>query len=61
MLYHRDPLACLQNILEDPLISDHIRFKPLQIFDTAQKVMRIYGDWLSGNEAWSMQVSHHIT
>jgi hypothetical protein len=57
ILYYRDPLLCLQNLMQSPLIQDHISFTPFQLYESAAKVMRIYTEWLSGNRAWEMQVS----
>jgi hypothetical protein len=56
-LFYRDPLECIQSILHNPLMKDHIKFKPLRIFESASRAMRIYTEWLSGNAAWSIQVS----
>ncbi|KAF8970295.1 hypothetical protein BDZ97DRAFT_1914618 [Flammula alnicola] len=54
-LYYRDPLECIQSLLHSPLIKDHVKFKPFQIFRTAEKVMRVYTEWLSGEAAWNIQ------
>lgn len=56
-LFYRDPLECIQSILHCPLMKDHIEFKPLRIFESATRAMRIYTEWLTGDAAWSMQVS----
>ena len=56
-LFYRDPLECLQSILHSPLMKDYIKFKPLRIFESASRAMRIYTEWLTGNAAWTMQVS----
>jgi hypothetical protein len=56
-LFYRDPLECIQSILHSPLMKDYIKFKPLRIFESASRAMRIYTEWLTGNAAWSMQVS----
>jgi hypothetical protein len=58
-LFYRDPLECIQSIwiLHNPLMKDHIELKPLRIFESASRAMRIYTEWLTGNAAWSMQVS----
>lgn len=42
--------------MDSPLVRDHINFKPLQLFRTSEKVMRVYTEWLSGDAAWQMQV-----
>jgi hypothetical protein len=41
-------------------MKDHLQFSPLRIFDSAAGAMRIYGEWLTGDVAWSMQVSPRI-
>ncbi|KAF8817000.1 hypothetical protein BYT27DRAFT_7325734 [Phlegmacium glaucopus] len=56
-LYYRDPIDCLQSILHNPLVKDHIQFHPFQLFQSAEGVMQVYTEWLSGNTAWEMQDS----
>ncbi|KAH7879129.1 uncharacterized protein C8R40DRAFT_1158970 [Lentinula edodes] len=56
VLYHRDALEVLQDLLKSPLIKDSLSFTPLQIFATSEKAMRIYDSWLSGTRAWDMQM-----
>lgn len=56
-LFYRDPLECIQSLLESPLVKDYIHFTPLRIFKTAEKLVRIYNEWLTGDAAWEMQVS----
>ncbi|KAJ7766827.1 hypothetical protein B0H16DRAFT_1453842 [Mycena metata] len=54
-VYYRDPLECLQYLLQNPLIKDHITFTPFRLWANADKLMRIYTEWLSGDVAWNMQ------
>ncbi|KAF8235728.1 hypothetical protein L208DRAFT_1255592 [Tricholoma matsutake] len=56
-LFYRDPLECIQSILSNPLMKSHLQFSLLHIFDSAVRAMRIYTEWLTGDVAWSMQVS----
>jgi hypothetical protein len=56
-LYYCDLLECLKMILFNPLFKDHLHFTPLQLFKTAAKAMRVYTEWMTGDTAWSMQVS----
>jgi hypothetical protein len=56
-LYWRDPVACLESILHNPLIADHVGMVPFRLFKTAEKTMRVYTEWLSGEQAWNIQVS----
>lgn len=55
-LFYRDPIECLQVILHNPLIQDVIEYSPFRIFETAQKLVRVYTEWLSGDAAWNIQV-----
>ncbi|KAJ7041489.1 hypothetical protein C8F04DRAFT_1208338 [Mycena alexandri] len=54
-VYYRDPLECIQYLLSNPLIQDHINFTPFRLWDSADKLMRVYTEWLSGDVAWKMQ------
>ena len=57
-LFHRDSLDCVQSILHSPLMKDNIHLTPLRVFKTAEKMMRVYGQWMTGDVAWGMQVSY---
>ncbi|KAJ7205926.1 hypothetical protein B0H12DRAFT_1034874, partial [Mycena haematopus] len=54
-LYYRDPLECLEALLANPLIQDFIHFTPFRLWKTAEKLTRVYTEWLSGNVAWNIQ------
>jgi len=55
-LYWQDPVACLESILHNPLIADHIGMVPFKLFKSAEKLMQVYTEWLSGDRAWDIQV-----
>jgi len=55
-LFYQDLLECIQALLYSPLVSDFINFTPLCLFWTAEKLMQIFTEWLSGDAAWEMQV-----
>lgn len=55
-LYYRDPVECLRSLLRSPLLKDHLEFTPRRLFESAENLVRIYTEWLSGDAAWSMQV-----
>lgn len=57
VLYYRDPLLCLQYLMQNPLVKDHISFSPFKLYENATKLLRIYTEWLSGDIAWNMQVT----
>jgi hypothetical protein len=55
-LYYRDPVKCLRSLMRSPLLKDHLDFTPRRLFENADKLTRVYTEWLSGDAAWSMQV-----
>ncbi|KAJ3834116.1 hypothetical protein F5878DRAFT_545408 [Lentinula raphanica] len=54
-LFYRDAIEVLQDILKSPLVQDYLSFTPLQIFETAAKLTKVYDSWLSGERAWRLQ------
>ena len=56
VLYYRDPVLCLQYLMQNPLVKDHISFSPFKLYESAARLMRIYTEWLSGDQAWNIQV-----
>lgn len=55
-LYWRDPLDCVASILSHPLFTDELDFIPRRVYTTSAKDCRVYSDWITGEEAWEMQV-----
>ncbi|KAF8831720.1 hypothetical protein HHX47_DHR1001236 [Lentinula edodes] len=55
VLYYRDAIDVLQDLMKSPLVYDSLNFSPLQIFEDSRKLVRIYDSWLSGTRAWQMQ------
>ncbi|TFK66027.1 hypothetical protein BDN72DRAFT_772601, partial [Pluteus cervinus] len=43
-LYYRNPVEVIQNLLQNPLITDHIHYTPFRAFTCAQRVMRLYSE-----------------
>lgn len=56
VLYMRDPIECLQSIFGNPYFARAIDYVPYRVFKTAEKLTRVYHEWMSGNTAWEMQV-----
>ncbi|KAG6907020.1 hypothetical protein DXG01_010889 [Tephrocybe rancida] len=54
-LFYRDPLECIQSLLISPLVKDHLSLDPFHLFKTAEKLTRVYTEWLSGDLAWDMK------
>ena len=57
MLLYRNPVECLQHLLQNPLLQDHIEYTPFRLYESATKTMRVYSEWLSGDFAWEVQAS----
>ncbi|KAG1753542.1 uncharacterized protein EDB91DRAFT_1242525 [Suillus paluster] len=55
ILYWRDPLECISTILNHPLFHNQLDFTPRKVYSTAQKLCRVYTEWMTGNDAWNMQ------
>ena len=60
-LYWRDPLDCLASILNHPLFADHLEFVPRRVYTTATREHRVYTEWMTGDDAWEMQVRIHYS
>ncbi|KAF8438820.1 hypothetical protein L210DRAFT_853522, partial [Boletus edulis BED1] len=54
-LYYRDALECIKSLFNHPFFADKIDFMPFQLFTTAERVVRVYTEWMSSNSAWEMQ------
>jgi len=35
-----------------------MQYSPFRVFKTAEKLVRVYGEWMSGDVAWEMQVTN---
>ena len=60
-LYHRDAIDCVESIMQSPWMIDRIHYTPMRIFKTAEKLVRVYTEWLTGDVAWNMQVHNFIS
>jgi hypothetical protein len=54
--YYRDPLKCIQSLLQNPLLVNELEFAPYRVYQSAEKAVRVYSEWMSGDHAWEMQV-----
>ena len=55
-LFYHNPIECLQALLSHPLFEPHMSFVPRRLWTCATKICCIYDEWLSGDQAWSIQV-----
>ncbi|KAF8421734.1 hypothetical protein L210DRAFT_3336250, partial [Boletus edulis BED1] len=54
-LYYRDALECIESLFNHPFFVDKMDFTPFRLFTTAERVVRVYTEWMSSNSAWEMQ------
>ena len=56
-LFYRDAIECIEALFNNPLFADSMQYSPFRVFKTAERLVRIYGEWMSGDVAWKLQVS----
>ncbi|KAF9231430.1 hypothetical protein BU15DRAFT_56127 [Melanogaster broomeanus] len=54
-LYFRDTLDCIESLFNHPYFIDKLHLTPHRIFETAERLVRVYSEWMTGDVAWNMQ------
>ncbi|PVF91792.1 hypothetical protein CPB86DRAFT_718777 [Serendipita vermifera] len=54
-LYYRDPLECIQSLLDRPSLRDHMEYVPRQSWEDEEPSIRVYSEILTGDWAWETQ------
>ena len=60
LLYWRDSLELIEALFNNPQFQDAMDFSPYRLYDSAACLYCVYTEWMSGDEAWSMQVSFRL-
>ncbi|KAG6379777.1 hypothetical protein JVT61DRAFT_10315 [Boletus reticuloceps] len=55
-LYYCDSLECVEALFNHPLFAREMDLSPYRLFTTAERIVRLYMEWMSGDVAWEMQV-----
>ena len=55
-LFYRDSVECLEALFQHPLFHDKLDFVPRRVYRTAERMVRVYSEWMTGNVAWDIQV-----
>ncbi|KAI5984932.1 hypothetical protein F5J12DRAFT_688192, partial [Pisolithus orientalis] len=58
-LYWCDPLECIAWLLNHPLFSDQLDFVLRHVYNTPEKLCRVYTEWMTADDAWCMQACFH--
>ena len=56
-LFYCDAIHSIEGLFSNPLFADLMQYSPFQVFKTAEKLVHIFGEWMSGDVAWKLQVS----
>ncbi|KAI6023119.1 hypothetical protein BKA83DRAFT_4027559, partial [Pisolithus microcarpus] len=54
-LYWHNPLKLVQFLFNNPEFQDMMELSPYHLYDSAAHLHCIYTEWMSGEDAWSMQ------
>ncbi|KAI5987694.1 hypothetical protein EDD15DRAFT_2389474 [Pisolithus albus] len=54
-LYFRDALDCVEALFNHPFFADKMDFTPFRLFTTAERLVRVFTEWMSSDGAWDMQ------
>jgi hypothetical protein len=55
-LFYRDPLECIQVLLQNPIFEGKWDFTPRKIYSDSDRQNRLYGEWMTSDGAWATQV-----
>jgi hypothetical protein len=55
-LFFRDALDCVEYLFGNPLFAGHMDFCPTRLYRDAERTIRVYSEWMTGDVAWNMQV-----
>lgn len=56
-IFYRDAIECLQSLLSHPALADNIDFVPRKVYESAERAIRVYQGFMTGDHAWDLQVS----
>ncbi|KAI6017001.1 hypothetical protein BKA83DRAFT_4128674 [Pisolithus microcarpus] len=54
-LYWRDSLECIEALFNHPFYAGKMDYSPFRVFTAAERVMRVYSEWMSSDRAWDLQ------
>ncbi|KAF8414372.1 hypothetical protein L210DRAFT_3730324 [Boletus edulis BED1] len=54
-LYYHDSLECVEALFNHPLFACEMDLSPYCLFTTAERIVWLYMEWMSGDVAWEMQ------
>ncbi|KAI5993249.1 hypothetical protein EDD15DRAFT_2109817, partial [Pisolithus albus] len=55
-LYYRDSLDCVESLFNHPLFTQMMDYSPFRLFTTAERIVRVFTEWMSSDGAWDLQL-----
>lgn len=55
-LFQRNSVLCLKALFLNPLFSDSIDYVLRHIYQSAERLIHVFGEYMTGNHAWEIQV-----
>ena len=55
-LFYCDTVKCLEALFQHPLFHDQLDLVPRRVYRTAERLVRVYSEWMTSDGAWDMQV-----
>ena len=59
-LFYRDTVECLKALFQHPLFHDKLDLVPRRVYRTAERLVRVYSEWMTSDGAWAMQVRYLV-
>lgn len=57
VVYYRDGLECLEELFADPKFVDQMDFRPRKEFADSECKNRVFGEYMTADRAWNIQVT----
>ncbi|KAF8415444.1 hypothetical protein L210DRAFT_3431490 [Boletus edulis BED1] len=53
--YYHNSLDCIESLFNNPIFAGKMDFSPYRLFTTAERIVRVYTEWMSSDAAWELQ------
>ncbi|KIM52513.1 hypothetical protein SCLCIDRAFT_32581 [Scleroderma citrinum Foug A] len=54
-LFYHDSVECLESLFQHLLFHDKLNLAPHRVYRTAERLVRVYSEWMTGDVAWEIQ------
>ncbi|KAG1856135.1 hypothetical protein F4604DRAFT_1590413 [Suillus subluteus] len=62
-IFYRDTIECLCHIpyIHHPLLATSFDFIPRKVYESAERAVRVYHGFMTGDHAWNLQIRSHVS